>query len=271
MANIEPPSGALPPTNYALKVAPNKTLKLSVYETSYGFTLFIGGHSKFCVEALIPKSESVGLLSQVHTHLSCSLEHDFRKGIDTKMAIKLLCSFIHNNYPWIKELSLNDTSYKDCDHIYRVNLYEIMYITTGKTWYEKNFGATLRGGDLKTFRERDRQFQLKKQTIPFDTLVFYHFRNKLPAIDRHELEGWYNGSNTWQEFFNKIVDRIGIADFCIFAAPWLNAFVANTMRYYFTSGMYYIIIDDSMLLPYEQSRYQRGSGRRFTRKNLVTA
>jgi hypothetical protein len=60
---------------------------------------------------------------------------------------------------------------------------------------------------------------------------------------------------------------MGIAEFCIFVAPWLHSFLLHTLRFNFSGPRYGIPLEGAEILDYEEVAFARG-GKRFTRKQL---
>jgi hypothetical protein len=261
MGDIVPPTGSSRPTLYRVTTG-GKSLKVSVYETETAYTIFIGGHHKFCIDCLITKGSSVAYLSHIYSNVQCSLEQNFRGGHDTKMIVNLLLSFIKDNFPHIREVEFNDTSSRSCDNNHVVELYEMSYIHTGKTWYEKNFGAQLRPNDAAKFMIEHERFQKRKAAMTWADFKMY-LRGHLPF----EMEDLYNSTTTWQDFFGKIVRQTGISEFCEFVAPWLHTFMMRQMRFPFSFATYYIALDGFVTIAYEQTAFNRGN-RRFTAKRI---
>ena len=106
MATIVRPSGSGEPREFKLIVG-KKSLKLTEYETDNTITIFIGGHDLYCIDALLYKPTtdfvnaghniSEGTLAHIYYNVNCSLEHNFLRGIDTNMILKLLTSYIQNS------------------------------------------------------------------------------------------------------------------------------------------------------------------------------
>ena len=54
------------------------------------------------------------------------------------------------------------------------------------------------------------------------------------------MEEIYNMSNTWQQFFGLVANKIGDASFCEFVSPWLDDFIQTTLRFSFSMCAYHI-------------------------------
>jgi hypothetical protein len=260
-------------TSHALKIR-SKTLRIVKHESDNYITMYIGGHTKYCIYGFITKegggvakmggSISVGEFSKIHYNLECSLEHDFKRGIDTNMILKLFLSYIHKHYPYVKELKFDDASYRTCDNGQQVDLAEMTYITTGKTWYQKNFGARLSESSVADFNRTEQRFQEMKSKVSWET--FSGNISKEILIKIPEMKEIYENASTWQDFFGPLREKMGIEKFCPFVAPWLEQFMHSYFKSKFIRFEYLMPIEPN-IIPFTELPYSRG-GRRFTRKNL---
>ena len=256
----------------ALKVN-NKSMRLVIHESPDVITFFIGGHTKYCIYGFIYKEGgmmakfkgiSIGDFSKIHYNLECSLEHDFKRGSDTNMLLKLLLSYIHKHYPYVKQLKFEDASYRTCDDGQLIDLAEMSYITTGKTWYEKNFGATLDPSSRAQFKRAEQNFKEIKEHAKWDD-----FSRSLPKdspVEFSEMKKIYEEASTWQEFFGPLREKMGVETFCPFISPWINSFMAGAFGMKFIQFRYLMPVEGNTI-PFTEHPYSRG-GRRFTRKNL---
>jgi hypothetical protein len=273
MSIIIPPSSAkLPPTIQAIAVA-SKTLKVTTYETQDTYTIFIGGHDLYCIECMIYKPESsfarfvptnIARLVQIYYNVNCSLEGNFQRGIDTTRIFQTLCEHIRNTYTHIDTISLTDASFRTCDNGHDVDLAVMTYLRTGKTWYEKNYGAYLDDSDIPKFRKMEQRMQQLKLTMSW--IEFKQFIKGDYPLSELELQTMFESASTWLDFFGPLSDKIGISEFCIFVSPWLSAFW-DISKYSFASGTYYVPLKNIPSISYKPTEYKRG-GKRFTRKRL---
>ena len=272
MGDIKPPSEYNSVSYRTLKVG-TKSIKLTKYECDNTDTLYFGGHKKFCIDALVQKpgisfeergiDTSNALLSHLYYDMNCSLESNFKRGLDSTMILKLCISYIKGHYPHIKTVSFTDTSNITCDDGQFVELSEMSYIRTGKTWYQTHFNAFLDSADELKFTNSNSRFQRAKQSITWKELKSY-MAGKLP-LDEIEMKKRYESATTWQDFFGSLSDTIGISKFCSFVAPWLHRFLTSEMRFYFSSMQYYIPVYSIESSDYDEQDYKTG-GRRFTSK-----
>lgn len=262
MGDIVPPTGSGIPQRYKI-IASGKSLKVSIYETNTAHTIFIGGHHKFCIDCLIVKGSDTAFLAHIYSNVECSLEKNFLGGHNAKMILHLLLSFLKKHFPHITSVEFNDTSNKTCDNKHIVELYEMSYIHTGKTWYENNFEARLQQSDEIKFKKEEENFQRRKGT--WDDFKTY-LRGELP-LDELIMKNMFDNSSSWQQFFSELVEQIKIAPFCEFIAPWLHTFMVKNMRFSFTFATYYIQLSDYSPISFEESIF-RGGNRRYTAKRF---
>jgi hypothetical protein len=277
MATIIPPKGASLPLIKTLKYG-KKTFKLSIYETTDCITLFIGGNNLFCIDAFLYKPDSPfsripgfnlneAVLSHIYYNSDCTLNKNFERGTDTLNILSLLISYIKDNYKHVTTINLNDTSFRECDNGQIVELSEMSYIRTGKTWYETHFDAKLKDEDRDIFLKIERNFQNKKENISWNMMKNF-ITGELPLSD-NILAEMYNTAKTWQEFFGTLSNKIGISKFCIFVAPWLHRFILTVMDYNFSNVKYTIDIKNIPYIDYTSSNQQ--GGKRQTLKKRVNA
>jgi len=134
------------------------------------------------------------------------------------------------------------------------------YNKTGKTWYERNFGAYLDPVSLSAFQEADKQFQTLKQTLTWSTLTDLYILQDSP------FQTVYEATNTWQEFFRALRDQMGGEEFCDFMAPWLHSFLQDTMRFQFVHRKYFMPVTSANLIEYTIGPYPQGG--RSTRRRV---
>jgi hypothetical protein len=251
----------------------SKQIKLTVYKGDDTDTIFIGGHTKFCIDALVQKADtefarrggnvSNVYLSHIYYDINCSLDGKFKRGLDTNMIMRLFLSYIKNNYSHVKTVTFTDTSVRQCDNNQYVDLAEMSYVRTGKTWYETHFNAYLSPSDEPKFKQCQAKFADAKKTVTWD-LMNQYMSDPLP-MDEAEMKQLFEQAVTWQDFFGPLSDKIGIARFCEFVAPWLHKFLAVHMGFQFSSVHYVIPLSVFTPIEYTTADYKRG-GRRFTEK-----
>jgi hypothetical protein len=251
----------------------SKQIKLTVYKGDDTDTLFMGGHTKFCIDALVQKDDtefakrggniSNVFLSHIYYDINCSLDGKFKRGLDTNMIMRLFLSYIKTNYPHVKTVTFTDASVRQCDNNQYVDLAEMSYVRTGKTWYETHFNAYLASSDEPKFQQCQRKFAEAKKTITWDIMNQY-MTGGLP-MEEEEMKQLFEQANTWQDFFGTLSDKVTIARFCEFVAPWLHKFLTVHMGFPFSSVHYVIPLNKFPSIEYATADYKRG-GRRFTEK-----
>ena len=265
MGTIFTPNERIWVTRHKLQVG-SKSLLLTIHESESIIILYIGGHEKYCIEVLLYKQvggETItqGHLSHVYYNINCSLENNFQRGIDTDMILKLLMSYIKDNYPYITTLRFEDTSYRTCDNNKVIELAEMNYIFSGKTWYEMKFGAYLDGKDILEFSKADKAFQEIKKTMEWKKFKDYI---TIP-FNESELEPMYTSSETWQDFFSQLRVKLGVSEFCIFLVPWFHRFMDAKFKLSLSKLKYILPLNKSV--EYSVLNYSRG-GKQFTRKKI---
>jgi hypothetical protein len=251
----------------------SKQIKITVYKGDDTDTIFMGGHTKFCIDAIVQKANtefakrggniSNVYLSHIYYDINCSLDGKFKRGLDTNMIMRLFLSYIKNNYSHVKTVTFTDASVRQCDNNQYVDLAEMSYIRTGKTWYETHFDAYLDPSDQPKIRQCQLKFAEAKKNITWD-LMNQYMTGPLP-MEEEEMKQLFEKATTWQEFFGTLSDRITIARFCEFVAPWLHKFLIQHMGFPFSSVHYVISLSVFTPIEYTTADYKRG-GRRFTEK-----
>jgi hypothetical protein len=213
-----------------------KTLQLTIHESDYSYNLYVGGRDVFCVQAQVFKPGSVyerfmditiGNLPHLQYSKDCTLDANFQRGVDTVGIVRFIVSYIAENYPHVRQLSFTDASYRTCEDGSVVSLAELSYLTGGATWYTKQFGATLDPTEQGAFAAAHARFQELKQITPWAVLVADYF-------GECDAEDLFVASDTWQEFFAGLRNKMGAAEFCQFAAPWLRVFMDRFMPFPFS-------------------------------------
>ena len=237
--------------------------KNSVFrESKKSINIFIGGPDKWCIHCEIHKNggsfKPMGYLVKIRYDILCSLTHNFSKGKDTKQIMILLLQYLYNNYPSVKELNFNDMSTKKCDNKQDINLAVMTYLYSGKTWYEKNFGAYLADYNINIMNMYIDKLN-KAKHIPWDEM------KETINIEYDNIEELYNNSKIWKEFFETIYKELEIADFCNSISPWIDSFILK----YFNNlqGLNYLMPVNNKNLKYTESEYVKKGGR-YTRKAI---
>lgn len=227
----------------------NKTMIMTFHETPHSITIYIGNRNTYCIDIQIMKDSSnpghhepIGLFNKIRYDNQCSLGANFQKGIDTNMILQLIVTYIFRNYNDVKYMRFVDVSTKICNNGNPVNLGLMTYIWSGKSWYQKNFGAYIEEPMNTIFSKKEQEFQNKKKTIPWERMNST-MSHPLP-LSEDEMKSLYENSETWQDFFRPIYDKIGIAKFCNFISPWIDKFLLQYLQFGLANMMYLLPIKD---------------------------
>lgn len=259
-----------------LRVGPTSLL-LTIHENENYIHFYIGGSELYCIHGYILQPKSVfaqyassayGSLPEVKWNALCSIEGGFVRGFDTRMIVRLLTAYIAANYPHIVGLRFTDTSERECQPGVSVSLAGISFLTTGKTWYEKTFGAYIDADDIREKQAIER-FQAAKHSFPWSSM-----QRIMRIGDNPELQTQYESASTWQEFFGPLQAKMGVQAFCEFAAPWLDTFMGTIARIRFSKPTYVMPIHQTPPVRYTISEFASGGRRhrkRQTRKDSYRA
>ena len=254
-------------TKEQIQVGSKRLLFTTRISSSYR-NLYIGGRSYYCLYVQIPREDgplaslvdiTTGSLPEVKYNAECSIEGEFIRGIDTTQILRILLDSIRKRYPHVRSLSFSDASYRTCDSGSTISLAEMSYITTGKTWYERMFGAYLDPESATLFSAKETLFQAMKTQMPWAI-----FRETVPVPD--SAEELYRSSQTWQAFFGPLKDQMGVSEFCTFAAPWLHGFLQQFLPIHI-AGLQYRMPIQATEIAYTIGPYLAGGGR-STRRRL---
>lgn len=249
----------------------NHTIILTTYETETSIIIYLGGVKHWCIHSTIHKDNNKikeeGYLVKIRYDLLCSVEEKMQRGGDITKLLKLLIQYIHDIYPEVKYLSFNDLSTRRCDNGYDTNLAVMTYLYSGKTWYEKNFDTTISIQSKDILDKIVKKFNNSKKeswNIMKDTIYNY---KELPYTES-EIEKIYEEAITWKDFFEAIVNKIKINNFCIFISPWLDSF---TIQYFNNlMGLSYDMPIKPTNIEYTKSEFVGGRHKSFfkgARKN----
>ena len=200
---------------------------LTVFEELNSLTFYLGGYKVYCVDAQIVKLTPTvfldeGYLSKVRYDTQCSTlrvenekEAIFEKGKDTSMILRLMMTYIKNTYPQVKTLTFTDLSTKKCDNGASISLSAMKLFIDGRSWYEDHFGAKIIPKMEQVYRSIIDDANEKKRQLKWSDFYEYFIINTTPPMETKKIESFYNESQTWQEFFKKIRDDIGVSALCI--------------------------------------------------------
>lgn len=272
MSVVPPPSPGDTATRTTLRIG-KKHILLTTYETLDSYVLYFGGRYFYCLYAIVSKQESsmaayftheTGCLPEIHYTTSCSLEENFRRGIDTTMLVRLAITYIKKTYPYVKILTFSDASYRECDNSSKVELPEMACITTGKTWYETHFGAEPVPSTVSILKRAARKLELMKQELSWNQ--FKRLTTRAYPLPDEVVKAAYETAATIQDFFLWLRGEIGVPEFCVFLAPWLHGFFHQHLSVIVSNLSYTLPIQESPVEPVEYEESPFRGGKRPTRR-----
>lgn len=269
MGSIQPPKEGV--QEIKLEVAiPSHTFLCTIHETSDLLTMYLGGHTTYCVQLQAYKQgsvyETIGIdiltakMPELFYNELCSLTGAFRRKLDTERIFTLSISILKSICPWITTIQLIDTSHRSCG-AGSIELPMMNYILYGKTWYERMYGAYLRPEDAARRDARYTAFSEMKKTISWETMAhIMQIHYETECINKTS----YDAAASWQEFFEPIYRCLGKDAFCEFALPFLNILQTDVLRYNFLDP-YCINIKTFPHIQIHAKTFQQG-GNKGTRK-----
>jgi len=145
--------------------------------------------------------------------------------------------YIKNNYSYIKEIKLNDSTYIPCNKTDTLDLLSYYIALHGKTWYEDKYNAYSKDNYDK-YKEQLKNYISKefKSKISWD--IFYakyillgsNFAKNIIDNNFEMCKNIFEISKTFPEFFNSINKKIIREYKCIFFKSWLEQFIIDTIK-----------------------------------------
>ena len=248
----EYPSGLTPTNRNVLKID-NHSIIQTIYETNSTIHIYLGGVKRWCIHSTIHKENNrikeEGFLVKIRYDMLCSVEEKIQSGGDINKLLNLLIQYIHDTYPEVKYLSFSDLSTRRCNNGSNINLAVMTYMYSGKTWYEKNFGATIAKQSKNALDDIIIKWNKSKIQTPWSIIKDMIYNYKTLPFTEKELEELYDHKElseqelvsiykdvsvakitSWKGFFEPIFKKIGIAEFCIFVSPWLDSFISENFN-----------------------------------------
>ena len=260
------PSGLTPTNRNVLKID-NHSIIQTIYETNSTIHIYLGGVQRWCIHSTIHKENNrikeEGFLVKIRYDMLCSVEEKIQAGGDINKLLNLLIQYIHDTYPEVKYLSFSDLSTfrekgiaepsglgtRRCNNGSNVNLAVMTYMYSGKTWYEKNFGATIAKQSKNALDDIIIKWNKSKIQTHWSIVKDMIYNYKTLPFTEKELEELYDHKElseqelvsiykdvsvakitSWKDFFEPIFKKIGIAQFCIFVSPWLDSFISENFN-----------------------------------------
>jgi hypothetical protein len=167
-----------------------------------------------------------GYLIKIRYDMLCSVEENIQRGGDMTKLLNLLIQYINDTYPDVTRLIFNDLSVRRCDNGTATNLAVMTYLYSEKTWYEKNFDASVAPQSKKEFDAISAKLNESKTNLEWEVVknTIHNYRTLPKEL---EIEKMYKAATTWKEFFEPIKNKIDIDKFCIFVSPWLDSFIVK--------------------------------------------
>lgn len=216
-----------------LQTTQNKYL-LTIRQSPSSILIYIGGTQSYCLECQLFQGNPIGHLSKIIYDEKCSLSGKFERGTDTKAIIALLFSYLQKEYAFVKKLTFQDMSNRECSEQQTIDLASFYYLLYGQTWYMRQMAATIVNvKQHDTFIKATKSFDEKKATISwpeFDTYITSN--HPLPEDTMIKL---YNNSKSWLEYFTTLRDQIGVEELCSYMAPWVTRFIKEMAQIQFTA------------------------------------
>lgn len=272
--NINPPSEGQQDIHKTVRIGSNTLLMTIRSGVTYDL-IYIGGEKVYCMYASVPKYDEydpnepidMGTLNSLKYNENCAIGNKLiKEDVDVKAIVKILITYIARTYPHVKGLRFTDTSEKTCDDGTKTDLSAMVFIRTGKTWYEKNFDAYIDPEFIRVYTADMERVQQKRQTTTWEMLV-----RKIPSLQQMEdMRTVYESTTAWQEFFNAVYTRLGgDAQFCMFVSRWLNQFMTQYLRIRFTKYTYIMPVREYDIA-FTIEPYTSGGGRHRRRRTYRT-
>jgi len=234
-------------TDTRQELTTNHTKYLLTIRTSPTSTLlYIGGAHFWCLECQIFPDEPSANLSKIEFNEGCSLSRRFERGKDIKTIMRLLISYLHNNYPFVKALQFTDFSYRNCIESQTIDLAPFYYVLYGKTWYMANMDATfVEDADIIRFTEASSRFNALKPIMTWEE--FDSYITSAHPLPIETMKSLFTSHDTWQSYFVALLEETGIEVLCSYMGPWITRFVERVGKLRFHSYEFKIPVPNSSL------------------------
>ena len=262
------PSGTLETIRHHVE-ANGKRMVITIFNKEGSSQLYIGSSNIYCIDALLRKDAmgtylETGELNKIRWDGSCSTP-TFQRGRDTAMILRLLLTYIKDHYPTVQRLQFTDMSTRDCGNGSSINLAGMKLFTTGLTWYETEFHATISREHRERYEAMKRYANEQKTRLTWEESARYIRWNRLPFPEQ-EVKAQYEQSATWQPLFSWIQHRFqseqGAAAFCMWLseAGWFDSFLSFLRFRSIDLTFEFLVADFSQLYTLQHG------GRRFTHR-----
>jgi len=201
-------------------------------------TFKIGGDYQDCVNLSYTYNNGNPVSAKL-PHLmyepECSIGSDHPRGLGSVVLIKSLLEYAHNKIKDVSKFEFDDMSNIDCVEkdlslkpprllIKPLKLSYFSLAYHDKTWYEKNFNATMKDKQkYKKYRETITFLKDPNRKESFETFLAIA---KPPIEQINLLKSYYENANTYREFFN----NIPFDNRCDILFPWLVGFMSYYLK-----------------------------------------
>ena len=237
---------------------PHYKYELTIHETNktlQKYTFIVGDKDKPCLEGSITLKNNTNnnrfnslvntaKLVKIDALQECSLDditdeymatHSFGKEL-----IDSIIFFINSQFPSIKTVSLNDTSYIPCirDSAETLDLLTYSIALYGKTWYEDKINAYIKPKEkYSEYRKQVEIYASKERKKQLNFIDIYkmiqnerELTNSIFDKNYKEFEEIFNHASTLPEFFRGISKKIDRSQKCRFFKDWLEQFINSQIN-----------------------------------------
>lgn len=232
-------------TQYLEFQTPHYTFQMKITKKEDTYYFIVGDEKVPCLEGIVTLEHNLynnkAKLIKLDALEECSVEDIRDEYLNThsfgKEMLDAIIFFINSQFPSIKTISLDDTSYIPCKRdvgdtldllTYSIALYK-------KTWYEERTNAYILPNEKhKHYRTQVEEYGSKemKENLLFDDLYTIIKMNNIFAtqIVNSNLQFYinmYEESKTLPEFFQKLNKTIKREEKCRFFKGWLDSFIKS--------------------------------------------
>jgi hypothetical protein len=223
------------------------TFKVILNKQDSGYTIKIGGLKKIdCINISIAINNNTitrATLNHLESEAECGFGSRLEDGVTVDF-LKAALQFCKQEFPSVTRIEFDDMSNIDCSNFLNsqgllkrpFSLAHFSIAKSGKTWYEKQFGAKMI--DEQSYARYRNAADVLNKKIDMDFSTFLgkiYYTNEQADI----LEKYFNSEITWIEFFNSIPK----AQQCKVFYNWLPTFIRELLQNTYNPCGWYIDID----------------------------
>ena len=218
--------------------------------------------------AFFERDKHLALISWIGYGRRCNLTNDMPGGEGTRKMVQAAMTFVLQRYPWITAFKLTDASTFVCVESFEMNLADVSWVTHGKTYYERHFGASLLEPNLAAAYAADTA-RLNGSLPEFADFAQLARLSSVPRDKIELLKKAHSGAATYRDLFARLKAECG-ARYCDALHPWLAGFVVTMSRHPYWSS-YWVIpaanvrqqpLEIAVSDPIPQDRFQKGGRKR---------